>query len=76
MKPLLMTAATLIASGATNREIAARLGISPRTVESHRESLMKTLALRTVADLTRQNLETLSKMQETVLGALAPKRDK
>jgi hypothetical protein len=31
--------------------------------------------LATVADLTRQNLEALSKMQESVLGALAPKRD-
>jgi len=44
---------TLVASGHTNREIAAHLGISPRTVESHRESLMKKLSLRTVADLTR-----------------------
>jgi DNA-binding NarL/FixJ family response regulator len=44
---------TLVATGHTNREIAAHLGISPRTVESHRESLMKKLSLRTVADLTR-----------------------
>ena len=48
----------LVATGNTNREIAARLGISPRTVESHRESLMKKLALRTVADLTRFALQT------------------
>ncbi len=48
----------LVATGRTNREIAARLGISPRTVESHRESLMKKLALRTVADLTRFALQT------------------
>ncbi len=48
----------LVATGQTNREIAARLGISPRTVESHRESLMKKLALRTVADLTRFALQT------------------
>jgi RNA polymerase sigma factor (sigma-70 family) len=47
----------LVATGKTNREIAARLGISPRTVESHRESLMKKLALRTVADLTRFALQ-------------------
>jgi DNA-binding NarL/FixJ family response regulator len=47
----------LVATGNTNREIAARLGISPRTVESHRESLMKKLALRTVADLTRFALQ-------------------
>jgi RNA polymerase sigma factor (sigma-70 family) len=43
----------LVAAGKTNRAIAAHLGISPRTVESHRESLMKKLSLRSVADLTR-----------------------
>jgi hypothetical protein len=29
-----------------------------------------------VADLTRQNLESLAKMQESMLNALLPKRDK
>jgi len=48
---------TLVADGLTNREIAARLGISPRTVESHRESLMKKLSLRSVAELTRFALQ-------------------
>lgn len=43
----------LVAAGNTNRAIAAHLGISPRTVESHRESLMKKLSLRSIADLTR-----------------------
>ena len=43
----------LVAAGNTNRAIAAHLGLSPRTVESHRESLMKKLSLRSVADLTR-----------------------
>lgn len=46
-----------IAEGETNKEIAARLGISPRTVESHRESLMRKLGIRTVAGLTRLALE-------------------
>jgi len=32
--------------------------------------------LGTVADLTRQNLETLGKMQESMLNALLPRRDK
>jgi polyhydroxyalkanoate synthesis repressor PhaR len=32
--------------------------------------------LATVADITRQNLEALGKMQESVLGALLRKRDK
>lgn len=48
----------LVASGLTNRETAARLGISPRTVESHRESLMRKLGLQTVADLTRFALKS------------------
>ncbi|MGH7675381.1 MAG: response regulator [Gemmatimonadales bacterium] len=43
----------LIASGRTNKQIAAELGISPRTVETHRESLMRKLRIRTVAGLTR-----------------------
>lgn len=42
-----------IARGWTNKEIAAELGISHRTVESHRESLMRKLQIRTVAELTR-----------------------
>lgn len=46
-----------IARGDTNKEIAARLGISPRTVETHRESLMQKLGIRTVAGLTRLAME-------------------
>lgn len=42
-----------IASGRTNKEIASLLGISVRTVESHRESLMKKLDVHGVAALTR-----------------------
>jgi DNA-binding NarL/FixJ family response regulator len=42
-----------IASGATNKEIAATLGLSVRTVESHRESLLKKLDARGTAGLTR-----------------------
>jgi DNA-binding NarL/FixJ family response regulator len=42
-----------IARGRTNKEIAGELGISYRTVETHRESLMKKLQIRTVAELTR-----------------------
>jgi DNA-binding NarL/FixJ family response regulator len=47
-----------IARGRTNKEIAAELGISYRTVETHRESLMKKLQIRTVAELTRFALGT------------------
>ena len=45
------------------------------TLQSQLSKMVANTPLATVADLTRQNLETLSKMQETVLGALAPKRD-
>jgi DNA-binding NarL/FixJ family response regulator len=46
-----------VARGSTNREIAQELGISHRTVETHRESLMRKLGIRTVAGLTRFALE-------------------
>jgi two-component system nitrate/nitrite response regulator NarL len=46
-----------IARGWTNKEIATQLGISHRTVETHRESLMRKLRIRTVAGLTRFALE-------------------
>jgi DNA-binding NarL/FixJ family response regulator len=42
-----------IVQGRTNKEIAAELGISHRTVETHRESLMRKLQIHTVAELTR-----------------------
>ena len=46
-----------IAAGLSNKQIAADLGISRRTVESHRESLMRKLDIRTVAGLTRFALD-------------------
>ncbi len=46
-----------IAEGMTNREIGAQLGISTRTVEAHRDSLMRKIGIRTVAGLTRLALE-------------------
>ena len=42
-----------VAQGKTNKEIGTALGISHRTVETHRESLMRKLQIRTVAELTR-----------------------
>jgi DNA-binding NarL/FixJ family response regulator len=42
-----------VVRGRTNKEIAGELGISYRTVETHRESLMRKLQIRTVAELTR-----------------------
>jgi DNA-binding NarL/FixJ family response regulator len=43
----------LVARGHTNRSIAEELGISPRTVETHRERVMAKLRIRSVAGLTR-----------------------
>jgi RNA polymerase sigma factor (sigma-70 family) len=43
----------MVAQGMTNRGIAERLGISPRTVETHRERVMAKLRIRSVAGLTR-----------------------
>ena len=46
----------LAAEGLRNREIAERLGISPRTAESHRAHLMAKLKLRREAELVRYAL--------------------
>ncbi|MEP7346440.1 MAG: response regulator transcription factor [Gemmatimonadaceae bacterium] len=46
-----------IARGRMNKEIAASLGISVRTVEAHRDSLMRKLQLRSPAVLTRFAIE-------------------
>jgi len=41
----------LIAEGHPNREIASRLNISVKTVENHRANIMRSLDLRSTADL-------------------------
>jgi two-component system nitrate/nitrite response regulator NarL len=46
-----------IAGGKTNKEIAAGLGLSPRTVESYRESLIRKLGIPSVAGLTKFALD-------------------
>jgi DNA-binding NarL/FixJ family response regulator len=46
-----------IARGLTNKETAAELGISVRTVEAHRDSLMRKIGVHTVAGLTRLAME-------------------
>ena len=43
----------LVAEGKSSKEIAIALGISVKTVEFHRSSLMDELGLRTTAELTR-----------------------
>lgn len=47
-----------VVAGRHNREIAAELGISPRTVEVYKARLMDKLDVRRVADLVRLVLES------------------
>lgn len=47
----------LIAEGCTNREIAHRLDISVKTVESHRSRLMKRLGIHDIAGLVRYAIQ-------------------
>jgi two-component system nitrate/nitrite response regulator NarL len=44
---------TAIADGLSNKEIASRLGIGLRTVETHRERVMRKLNIHSVAGLTK-----------------------
>lgn len=46
----------LLIQGMANKEIASRLGISPRTVEIHRTWVMNKMAAKTLADLVRMGL--------------------
>lgn len=48
---------SLIAEGRTMKEIAAALGLSPRTVETHKYQMMQVLGLQTTAELIRYALE-------------------
>lgn len=43
----------MIASGSTTRDIALALGLSPKTVESHRNRIMHKLNIHRAAELTR-----------------------
>jgi RNA polymerase sigma factor (sigma-70 family) len=47
----------LVVQGQQYRQIAAALGISPRTVEVHRARLMEKLGARNISELVRMSLE-------------------
>ena len=60
----------LIAEGRANKEIAAQLGIGMKTVEKHREHLMKKLDLHDTAGITRYAISAgiiESSVQVTIL---------
>lgn len=42
---------SLLASGATNREIADRLGVSHKTIDNHRTNIMRKLGVHSIAEL-------------------------
>ncbi|HEY4912127.1 MAG TPA: response regulator transcription factor [Methylomirabilota bacterium] len=48
---------SLIAEGRTMKEVAAALGLSPRTVETHKYQVMQALGLQTTADMIRYAIE-------------------
>jgi DNA-binding NarL/FixJ family response regulator len=43
----------LLAGGKSNKEAAAAMGVSPRTVESHRNRIMKRMEFKSFSDLVR-----------------------
>ena len=48
----------LVAEGAANKQVAAKLGISIKTVEKHRQQLMDKLDIHDTAGLTRHAIAT------------------
>jgi DNA-binding NarL/FixJ family response regulator len=48
---------SLIAEGRTMKEVAAALGLSPRTVETHKYQVMEALGLQNTAELIRYAIE-------------------
>ena len=48
---------TLIASGLSTKETAAKLDVSTKTVSTHRENLMGKLDIRTIAGLTKYAIQ-------------------
>jgi two-component system, NarL family, response regulator NreC len=49
---------SLVAEGYKNREVAEKLGISVKTVETHRANIMNKLALRNLAQLIYYAIKT------------------
>ena len=54
----------LVVEGLSNKEIALRLGISPRTVENYRAWVMERMGASSLADLVRMVLTLESRVQK------------
>jgi len=48
---------SLVAHGYTSKEIGEKLGISPRTAETHRVNIGRRLGIRNVAQMVRYAIE-------------------
>jgi len=48
---------SLVAHGYTSRQIGEKLGISPRTAETHRVNIGRRLGIRNVAQMVRYAIE-------------------
>jgi FixJ family two-component response regulator len=62
LTPREQEAATLMAAGMPNREIAAKLGISPKTLDIHRANLTHKLEARSSAEVA--NLVNLIRLAD------------
>ena len=60
---------SLISEGLLNKQIADRLGIGVRTIETHRERIMRKLDIHTVAGLTKY---AISRGMTTMPPAMPP----
>ena len=45
-----------IVQGAANKEVAAQLGLSPKTVEVHRANVMRKTGAQSLAELVRMHI--------------------
>jgi DNA-binding NarL/FixJ family response regulator len=63
-----------IAEGAVNKQIALQLGISIKTVEKHRQTLMEKLNIHEVAGLTRYAIASGVVDRHSTVAASSPKR--
>jgi FixJ family two-component response regulator len=54
----------LVGKGLTSKEIAIRLNLSHRTVETHRAAMMKQLAAKSAADLIRFGIENANALNQ------------